>query len=153
MERTDTMPSLTKLPSDIEQEIFHFLPPQDKVSLDRANYERHHATERGHLYDRGSASETRLRQLICRDMMWVFQQVIREKFSIWVSQRGTVYKNMVFSNYIYFLFYYSQEQGSAGCSQIIQEYLETSSLWKTLHKKKVVKYKRYNNHYIHTHLT
>lgn len=128
------------LPLEIEKEIFSFLPILDKHSINTYYYKETHENVKGGVYKKCAKY---VKQLINRDMDFVFRQVIRENFNDWLCQKKVAYNNMVFSNYIYFILYYTQEQEAHRCNDIIIEYLKKANLWKNLHKKKVIKYKYY----------
>jgi hypothetical protein len=78
--------------------------------------------------------------MIRRDNYFIFDKIVGENVNKWINHRQYRYKNMIFSNYIYFILHYCIENDSDNCRQIMMKELSKRDLSKNLHKKNVVRY-------------
>ncbi|MEX0595531.1 MAG: hypothetical protein WD512_03445, partial [Candidatus Paceibacterota bacterium] len=66
-----------------------------------------------------------------------FENWINENFNKWLFMKKYRYKDMIFSNYIHFLIYYCNENGSIECVNKIltnDKYIKTFGINKKQHK-------------------
>lgn len=132
---------LSDLPDDIIRLIKEFIPQQKLIFVNKYFYNLYHPLLRSTI----STYENYVRDMIRRDNNFVFERIIKENIDRWLKNKEFRYKNMIFNNYIYFLSHYSIENNSERCREIIMNYLSKRDLCRNLHKKKVVKYIKWNN--------
>lgn len=135
------MDKINKLPEDMVQCIKEFIPNKELVLTNKTYYNQYH-----HLLKRKIPMyESYIRDIIRRDNYFVFQRILNENIHKWMLNKPYAYKNMIFNNYIYFVIHYCIENNSENCRKILMEYLAEQDLCRNLHKKKVVKYIKWNN--------
>lgn len=125
-----------KLPDDLIDLIREYIPDKYFIFTNTYYYNLYHHL----LRDRIPIYYTFIRDVIRRDNEYVFSIVARENIYEWISKKNYVYKNMVFSNYIYFIINYCIENGSDKCRNVLNEYSEIRELCRNQHKKNVIKY-------------
>lgn len=124
------------LPDDIINLILEFIPYNNLICVNSYYYNLHHCLIKNEI----RLFESYTRDMIRRDNNFVFKQLIRENIENWIRNRQYRYKNMVFSNYIYFVLYFCIENRSENCRKILIEEFTKRDLCRNLHKKNVVKY-------------
>jgi hypothetical protein len=128
--------NICNLPDDIIREIFDYIPKQKLIYVNSTYYNLYHYLVKNHI----PVYESYVRDMIRRDNFYVFEHFIRENFDKWIRNRQYHYKNMVFSNYIYFVLHFCIEHNSHKCREILMEELSKRDLCRNLHKKNVIKY-------------
>ena len=83
--------------------------------------------------------ENYIRETIRRDHAFVFEQIIKENWKKWLSIREYLYKNSVYSNYIYFLKDYGLINDSIKCRNLLNTFLLERGIGKNQHKKNIIK--------------
>lgn len=130
-----------QLPLEIINIIKDFIPKVVFVFTNRENYSMYHSLLRPYITN----YENYIRDTIRRDNEFVFNMIIRENYKQWYEIKKYRYKNMIFTNYLYFIIHYCIENDSNNCSNVIHDFLQEHGLGKNLHKKNVVKYIRWKN--------
>lgn len=129
------------LPDDIIRVIMEFIPRQKLVFVNSLYYNMYHHLLKGSI----KTYDNYLRDMIRRDNSLVFEKLIQENIGRWLKNKQYTYKNMIFNNYVYFIIHYSIENNSDNCRKILMDYLKKHDLCRNLHKKKVIKYIKWNN--------
>ena len=130
-----------QLPLEIINIIKEFVPKVVFVFTNRENYNMYHSLLRPYITN----YENYLRDTIRRDNEFVCNMILRENYNQWYEIKKYRYKNMIFTNYLYFIIHYCIENDSNNCSNVIHDFLQEHGLGKNLHKKNVVKYIRWKN--------
>jgi hypothetical protein len=128
----------TLLPSELVEHILAFVPPIWLVRTNRFFYDRYHMVLRKSIPLR--VFPKYVRDTVARDNEFVFQYIARENVGEWLQRKEYRYKNMVFNNWIYFLYYFCVEHDSEHCRQILLDHFSNLDLKQNLHKKNIVKY-------------
>ena len=124
------------LPDDVINVIFEFIPYNNLICVNSSYYNLYHYLIKNDI----QLFESYIRDMIRSDYYFVFKQLIRENIEIWIRNRQYRYKNMVFSNYIYFVLHFCIENKSERCRTILVEEFAKRDLCRNLHKKNVIKY-------------
>jgi hypothetical protein len=124
------------LPDDVINVIFEFIPYNNLICVNSYYYNLYHYLIKNDI----QLFESYIRDMIRRDNNFVFKQLIRENIENWIRNRQYRYKNMVFSNYIYFVLHFCIENKSERCRTILVEEFAKRDLCRNLHKKNVIKY-------------
>ncbi len=127
------------LPDDIIRLIQEYIPYGILSQTCRAHYTSDHHRLTIPMY------EAYVRDMICRDMEYIFQHIVRENIDRWLQNRQYRYKNMKFNGYIHFIIHFCMENNAERCRQWLMEYLESRQLCKNLYKKNVVRYIKWMN--------
>jgi hypothetical protein len=127
---------ISKLPDDIIRIIKEFIPQYKLVFVNSHFYHLYHSYIRNTI----PLYENYIRDTIRRDNEFVFKKIVEENVDGWVKNKNYIYKNMVFSNYIYFINYFCMENNSQNCRQNLYNYLNKRELSINLHKKNSIKY-------------
>ena len=133
---TNIIQQINKLPVEIINIIKEFIPKIAFVFTNRENYRLYHSLLLSYITN----YEGYIRDTIRRDNEFVFTMILRENHKKWYEIKKYKYKNMIFTNYLYFIIHYCIENVSNNCSNAIHEFLKEHGLGKNLHKKNVVKY-------------
>lgn len=133
---------INTLPDDIINEIFKFIPKYKLIFVNISYYNLYHYLLKTTCIPN---YESYVRDMICRDNYFVFERLVRENFNNWITNRQYRYKNMIFSNYVYFVLHYCFENNSKRCRNILIDELSKRDLCKNLHKKNVIKYIKWNS--------
>ncbi len=127
---------LIDLPDDIIYIILDFIPRKNVVCLNSTYYNTYHHLLKHYI----SMYESYVRDMIRRDNNYVFEKLVRENINNWIENRQYRYKNMIFSNYIYFVLHFCMEHHSEKCCELLMNELLKRDLCRNLHKKNVIKY-------------
>jgi len=133
--------SISDLPDEIIELIKEYIPLCKLVFVNSTYYKLYHHTIKKQI----PFFDNYIRDTIRRDNDYVFKQIIRENYDIWLKKKQYAYKNMIFNNYIYFIRYYCIENNSEKCRLLIKEYLSKGDLSINQHKKNVIKYIKWMN--------
>jgi len=129
------------LPDDIIREIFDYIPREKLVFVNSTYYNLYHHL----LRNRINTYESYIRDMIRRDNDYVFERIVRENFENWLKNKNYRYKDMIFSNYIYFIIQFCIENNSEKCRELFMKELTKRDLVRNLHKKNVIKYIKWKN--------
>lgn len=133
--------TITDLPDSLIELIKEFIPNKTLVFVNSTYYNLYH-----HLIkDSIPMYESYIRDMIRRDNEFVFNKIVSENIESWLKNRQYRYKNMIFTNYIYFVLFYCIENNSDRCREIIITNLTKRDLSRNLHKKNVIKYIKWSN--------
>ena len=135
------MKKISLLPDEIINEILEYIPKQKLIFVNSTHYKLYHCLLKNYIL----VYESYVRDMIRKDNFFVFKQIIRENINTWIKNRQYRYKDMVFSNYIYFVLYYCIENNSERCRIILLEELLKRNLCRNLHKKNIIKYIKWIN--------
>ncbi len=130
------MKKISLLPNEIINEILEYIPKQKLIFVNSTYYNLYHCLIKKYI----PVYESYVRDMIRKDIFFVFKQLIRENIEMWIKNRQYRYKDMVFSNYIYFVLHYCIENNSERCRNILIEELSKRNLCRNLHKKNIIKY-------------
>jgi hypothetical protein len=81
--------------------------------------------------------EQYLRSTIRRNHSFVFETIMRENICNWFLTKSYIYKGTCYTNYIYFIIDYCNENEAGDCRQAIVNYLRELGLCQNQHKKNV----------------
>jgi hypothetical protein len=134
---------IQQMPEDIIRHIKQFVPLSSLVWLDKKTYLKNHHI----IYKLISENkyESYVRDMIRKDNQLVISCLMRENFKRWTNYKKYLYKNIIYTNFNYFLLDFCRENNSTNCSNIISEYLKDSRLSKNQHKKNVVRNIKWTN--------
>jgi len=132
---------INDLPNEIKDIIFEYIPNYRLIFINKFYYNSYHNL----LIPFIQNYESFVRDMIRRDNFFVFKKVIEENIHRWLKKKIYIYKNMIFNNHIYFIIYYCVENNSENCRKLLQDFLIKHDLCRNLHKKKVIKYIKWNN--------
>lgn len=138
----DVLQKIDTLPIELIKIIFDFLPDHHKICLNKNYYEKFHYLTRqliinNFLCGKSAGLESVIRDIIKKDHHYPFEKLINENFNKWVSMKKYRYKSLLFSNYIYFLIYYCNENSSIACLNKLMtndNYIKTFGINKKQHK-------------------
>jgi len=132
---------LNDLPDVIINLIKEFIPKQYLVFANKTFYNLYHHTIRNNI----PLFDNYVRDMIRRDNNIVFDKILGENIDLWLKNRQYRYKNMVFSNYIYFVLHFCTENNSEMCHKILIKEFKKRDLCRNLHKKNIIKYIKWIN--------
>jgi len=112
---------ISRLPDDTKNYILKFLPFKTYIFLKKEYYIKNHSKIKPFICY--SQYENYIRFLVRNDYFFVFELLINENIKRWIHFTKYMYKNNVFSNYVYFLHYYCVENESTKCKNIINNIL------------------------------
>ena len=112
-----------------------YIPLHYQLLLNKSLYLKHHFVLRRLILP--SNYEKYVRETVCRDHSFVFENVLRENSERWLQMKDYFYRGRIFSNYIYFLRAFCTENDSLNCYKTINSILTELGLGKNLHKKNI----------------
>jgi hypothetical protein len=133
--------NINTLPQDLINIIKEYIPKKILIFTNRENYKLYHCLLKPYI----SNIENYIRYIVKFDYSFVFEKVIRENYKKWVEIKNYRYKDMIFSDYFYFITNYCIENESSNCRKSILIFLKEHGLNKNLYKKKFVKYIKWKN--------
>jgi hypothetical protein len=132
---------INKLPENIVNIIFDYLPNKTILFTNKDYYSKYHKIIKNYIIN----FESYIRDIIRRDNDYVFNQFINDNISSMIKNKNYYYNNMIFANKFYFIRHYCIENQSDNCNKILFKYIQQYDLCKNLNKKKIVKYIRWKN--------
>jgi hypothetical protein len=126
------------LPEDLIKEIYAFLSPHIKYMLNKNLYIYHHITLKNRFIV-SNVFNNYVHDIIRKDLDFIFQHVMNENWKCWIKPKKHIYKNTVYSNYIYLLDKLCIDNESSNCRNILQFFLDKSGLSKNQHKNNIIK--------------
>ena len=130
-----------KLPLDIINYIKKYIPQKELVFTNRENYNLFHPIIKLYIKD----YDNYIKYMIKRDNEFVFTKIVEENCYKWYEIKQYQYKNMIFTNYLYFVINFCIENESNNCIKVLSYFLKEHGLCKNLHKKNVIKYIKWKN--------
>ena len=123
-----------KIPQELIDIIYSYLPYRVKTFLNRTNYIHYHHFIRENIL--ATNMENYIRDMVMRDNAFVFKILLHENFIRWIFDiKNYKYKNITYNNYLYFIKDFCLIHDSNKCINIIQQFLEKLDLCKNSHKK------------------
>ena len=135
---SNTMIRINKLPHEMVNEIYSFIPPGIKLFLSKTLYNKFHILIKKYII-KSDQYENYLRYIIRNDYNIVFQRVINENGLLWLKYKKHVFKKSVYTNYVYLLEKLCIDFESTKCRNILNDFLYKSGFSKNQHKKNMVK--------------
>ena len=135
---SNTLTRINKLPHEMANEIYSFIPSGIKLFLSQTLYKKYHILLKKYII-KPDQYENYLRHIIRNDYNVVFQRVINENGIHWLKYKKQIYKNTVFTNYIYLLEKLCIDFESTNCRNVLNDFLYKSGFSKNQHKKNMVK--------------
>lgn len=132
---------INKLPMEMKNEIFNFLPNEKLVFTNKQYYETYHPLVYNLIPKR--FTENYIRDMVARDNSFVFYYILREKYNKWEKITDYVFKNVVYFNYLQFILSYCIMNESTNCKNVYYDYLKEQGIAENQHKKNVVKHIRW----------
>lgn len=134
----DFLKNVDKLPDDMINEIYAYLPKIVTMFLTKKDYLKDHhllktLTNKRHI-------ENYIRTMVRQDNEFVFNRLLVENYHRWIQMTKYYYKNCIYTNYLTFIESYAIDYESPKCRTLICEFLLELGLSKNQHKKNIVKY-------------
>jgi hypothetical protein len=139
--KKDFFINVDKLPDELIDIIYSFIPKVVTTFLTKENYIRDHHLIRNFINKKNI--EQYVRCMIRQDNDFVFNQLIFENYQRWLNMKKYYYKETIYADYIHFLVSYAIDNDSIKCRKIIQDLFEELGLSKNQHKKNRFKYIRW----------
>lgn len=114
------------LPDEIKDIILSFLPVRTRMLLSRQYYIDHHYLFKSMV--KQDMYENYIRTMIRKDCDFVFRLILQENIKRWVHIKKYVYKNLIFSNYYFFLRLFCIENESPRCRRVLVVFLNESGV-------------------------
>ena len=140
---TTILNKINNLPNELVSIIYSYVPLSVTIFLTKTSYLNNHHYIRNFINKR--EIENYFRSTIRRDHSFVFQQILNENYQKWFKMSNYLYRDIIYSNYIYFLMSYCIENESTNCRMIIDNLFEELGLSKNQHKKKTTKHIRWKH--------
>lgn len=141
IKQDDILNKINKLPNELEDIIYSYIPMTTTMLLSKKNYLESHKSFRQTI-DKQDI-ENYIRTMIRQDNDFVFEQLLIENYDKWLHMKNYYYKDCDYSNYLIFLRSYAIDNESTKCLNLLLELFEELGLCKNQHKKKVFKYIRW----------
>ena len=120
---------ITKLPDVLIDIIQTYLPVNKTIFLNKTNYINNHK----YLHIDKYIYDNYLRNMVRKDCWFVLKMLLEENVKKWLKMKYT-YKNVVYHNYIAFLSFFSIENYSTNCINIIWAFLDKYGITKNQYK-------------------
>ena len=90
------------LPDEILDIIFQKLQPSEKIFLNKKNYYTYHYIVKNKIQP--TLYESYLRDIIRFDYVFLFKEIIKEKFQYWIIYNKSIkYQNFIFTTYFSYI--------------------------------------------------
>jgi hypothetical protein len=130
--------NLSELPDELLNIIQSYLPIPKQILLCKENYLKYHSLLRPYIMR--DKIEKYIRNIVCRDYYFVFEQLLRENWERWSNIKDYEYKNMIFYNYLFFIRFYCAENESFNCQKIMIQLFEEKGLCQNPYKNNPIIY-------------
>jgi hypothetical protein len=134
----DILKNIIKLPDELVDIIYSYVPTRIKTVLSKNNYLEDHKLLRQTINK--CDIENYIRTMIRQDNSFVFEQLLIENYDKWINIKDYYYKDCIHDNYLIFLESYVIDNESIKCKKILDELFEEVGFNKNQHKKKSFKY-------------
>lgn len=136
---------LNKLPHELIDVIKDYIPYISLIFTNKNNYIKyHHLLNINHIIPR-TLKENYIRDIVRRDLHFVFERIINENIQKWLIIKHYIYRNIIYTNYVYFLKDFCFINESHKCRNILNKFLEENGLCQNQHKKITSKHIRWKN--------
>ena len=132
---------INKLPIDLVNIIKKYIQPKNLIFVNREKYIANHYLIRNLIPKMNF--ELYIRNIVYIDFEFVFTQIVQENYLKWFEIKQYLYKNVIYSNYIYFIKGFCIENNSEKCRIMLNCFLEKLGLCKNQHKKNIIKHIRW----------
>tara|TARA_B100000963_G_C22634187_1_gene676634 strand:+ start:1892 stop:2305 length:414 start_codon:yes stop_codon:yes gene_type:complete len=129
------------LPNDIIQYIWELTDPSIKCITDRKNYFLYY----NELYNKINNKQSYIRNIIKYDDSFILRYLLKSHGFKWVMIKKYIYKNNIYNNYLYFIYYFSNDKRATKCINEIRNYFDITGFGSNLHKKNRIKNIRWTN--------
>lgn len=131
------------LPDELIDKIWTNIDPTVKLVLNKANFCKYHNV----LYDEMTYHDKITYQdcMIKNDDGFIFDRVLLEYGKYWISMKHVYFNNILYANYIYYLYNLMHEYDAKKCSIIMKRYIDTEGMCKNQYKKFRTNNIRWNN--------
>jgi len=133
------MSNIDNLPEELVEHIKDYIPPSTLVWLNKDYYSKYCKKIRQTILD--SRFEDYIRDIVRRDNVYVMKHIIYENIYRWIKLRRWRYKNIIYFDYIHFIYNYATHHQSFNCRDLIDN-IATQLFGKKWHKKNGIKYIR-----------
>lgn len=133
------------LPNDILELIFIKLNNFQKTFLNKEYYKKYHYLIKSKI--KGNLYENYLRDIIRLDYIFIFKEIIIERFEYWMIYNKSIkYQNLIFTNYFSYINYLVNKYCSFKIKkEIILNLNNNNSLDKWEDKPKILKRNKWRN--------
>jgi hypothetical protein len=139
----DILNCIQKLPCVLIEIIIHYIPKKELIFVNKINYINNHSLVKSLIPYLNI--EQYIRNIICRDYEFVFEQILKANYLKWFKMTDYQYKNIIYKNYVYFIKDFCIDNESNKCTTLINNFLEELGLCKNQHKKNINKHIRWKN--------
>lgn len=111
------------LPYEMQDLVKQYLAPETIVFTNKTNYYAYHYVVRSKLIPTLQI-EKYIRDMVSRDLDFVFLTLCRENHERWLNMKGYRYMNQLFANYFYFLRSFCVENDALHCLTALKNALK-----------------------------
>ena len=122
------------LPLDIKYQILNYLPKVILIQINKHLFYKYHKCLNIH----NNSLELYIRDTIKLDHSFIFKQLLIEKNERWLRMKKYVFKNLIFKTYVDFILFYSLQQKSYKCFNLIKKYNNTKLCEKGSKNDKII---------------
>jgi len=122
------------LPLDIKYQILNYLPKVILIQINKHFFYKYHKCLNIH----NNSLELYIRDTIKLDHSFIFKQLLIEKNERWLRMKKYVFKNLIFKTYVDFILFYSLQQKSYKCFNLIKKYNNTKLCEKGSKNDKII---------------
>ena len=111
---------MDKLPYELSDIIFSYLPDISKLRLNKHYYKKYHNIL--NKFIKNGKCESYIRYMVRQDNEFIIKHIIEDNYSKWIQIINYYYNGLEFNNYLHFLKYYCSENNSQKCENVIINY-------------------------------
>jgi len=133
------MTSIENISDDVLSVIKSFIPPSTLVWLNASYYCKYNNLIRNMIPE--DRFEDYIRDMVRQDNSFVLDHIVRENIERWIKLKRWRYKNMIFTDYLHFIYSFAIENESHKSRKLIDR-IATELFGKKWHKKNGIRYIR-----------
>ncbi len=114
---------MNELPNEITDHIYLFIPHNYLVTLNKSNYDKYHEKNRDSIPN--NLFHSYIRDMIRRDYLFILEYLLNQYYNQWKKSNKFRYKSSTYYSYHIYLMYYSIEQESLKCHNLLKEKYNT----------------------------
>mgnify|MGYP001089469132 CR=1 FL=1 len=133
------MTNIEELPEVIVSIINSYIPPTTLVWLNKEYYNKHNNVVKSIIHP--SRFEDYIRDMVRNNNVFVLRHIILENINRWIKMKRWRYKNIIYYDYIHFIFNYAIENEAYKSRDLIDK-VATQIFGIKWHKKNGIKYIR-----------